>query len=263
MSPNLGTLVRSARVAHGWTQRDLANRLHCSRSTISHLETGAQPLDDVTTLQRLAEVLEITPTALGITATVTIHPPAEDDMRRRQLLTGLAVTAAAASAPARAAVAAAAGPEADPRECLLARIRDAMLGIGHPSQPIQAPQLRPALNAAIRDYDNCQYSRLVDALPRLISSGHSAGEAASSVPSETYTLVTRIMIKLDDQLGWNAANPARTPRLALPLILQTRHLDNNPPRPRLYESQVPHRAISKLSARMNYLILKPRLELFA
>ncbi|MFI0371824.1 helix-turn-helix transcriptional regulator [Actinomadura sp. 1N219] len=35
-------LVRSARVAHGWTQRDLANRLHCSRSTVSRLETGAK-----------------------------------------------------------------------------------------------------------------------------------------------------------------------------------------------------------------------------
>ncbi|WP_185759036.1 helix-turn-helix domain-containing protein [Actinomadura hallensis] len=86
----------------------LANRLHCSRSTISRLETGAQTLDDVATIRRLAEVLEITPTALGITATVTIHPPAEDDVRRCQLLTGLAVTAAAASAPACAAVAAAA-----------------------------------------------------------------------------------------------------------------------------------------------------------
>ena len=210
MSPSLGSLVRSARVAHGWTQLDLANRLHCSRSTISRLETGAQPLDDVTTLQRLAEVLEITPTALGITATVTIHPPAEDDVRRRQLLTGLAVTAAATSAPARAAVAAATGPDADLHEFLPARIRDAMLGTGHPSHPIQAPQLRPALNAAIRDYDNCQYGRLTNALPRLITSGHSTGEAAGSVLAETYTLVTRIMIKLDDQLGWIAADRART-----------------------------------------------------
>ncbi|WP_433155724.1 helix-turn-helix transcriptional regulator [Actinomadura nitritigenes] len=50
-------LVRSARVAHGWTQRDLADHLHCSRSTVSRLETGAQPLDDVATLRRLAEVL--------------------------------------------------------------------------------------------------------------------------------------------------------------------------------------------------------------
>ncbi|MEV4674342.1 MULTISPECIES: helix-turn-helix domain-containing protein [Actinomadura] len=109
MSPSLGMLVLSARVARGWTQRDLADPLHCSHSTISRLETGAQALDDLSTLRRLAEVLEITPAALGITSTVTIHPPAEDDVRRRQLLTCLAVTAAAASAPARAAVAAAAG----------------------------------------------------------------------------------------------------------------------------------------------------------
>ncbi|MGH8965515.1 MAG: helix-turn-helix domain-containing protein [Actinomycetes bacterium] len=54
----------------------MADRLHCSRSTISRLETGAQALTDVATLRRLAEVLEIIPTALGITATVTSDPPA-------------------------------------------------------------------------------------------------------------------------------------------------------------------------------------------
>ncbi|WP_433465287.1 helix-turn-helix transcriptional regulator [Spirillospora sp. CA-128828] len=210
MSPSLGMLVRSARVARGWTQGDLAECLHCSRSTISRLETGAQALDDLSTLRRLAEVLEITPTALGITATVTIHPPAEDDVRRRQLLTGLAVTAAAASAPARAAVVAAAGPEANTRAFLLARVRDAMLGTGHPGCPTPPHQLRPALRAAIRDYDDCQYNRLADALPRLISSGRSAGETASPVLAETYNLVTRIMIKLDDQLGWIAADRAQT-----------------------------------------------------
>ncbi|WUI04256.1 hypothetical protein OHR68_21455 [Spirillospora sp. NBC_00431] len=160
--------------------------------------------------RRLAEVLEITPTTLGITATVTIDPPAEDDVRRRQLLTSLAVTAAAASAPARAAVAAAAGSEASSRDVLLARIRDAMLGTGHSGHPIPRPRLRPALSAAIRDYDNCRYGRLADALPRLISSGHSAGEAANPVLAETYTLVTRIMIKLDEELGWIAADRART-----------------------------------------------------
>ncbi|MEV3923438.1 helix-turn-helix transcriptional regulator [Actinomadura coerulea] len=89
MSKDLGTFVRSARVAHGWTQRNLADHLHCPRSTVSRLETGAQPLDDVATLRRLAEVLQIFPTALGITATVTVEPPAEDDVRRRQLLTTL------------------------------------------------------------------------------------------------------------------------------------------------------------------------------
>ncbi|TDD29975.1 XRE family transcriptional regulator [Actinomadura sp. KC06] len=86
MSPSLGMLVRSARVAHGWTQRDLADRLHCSRSTISRLETGVQALDDVATLRHLAEVLEITPTTLGVAATVAVCSYA---------------TTAAASAPPR------------------------------------------------------------------------------------------------------------------------------------------------------------------
>ncbi|WP_433475377.1 helix-turn-helix domain-containing protein [Spirillospora sp. CA-142024] len=58
---------------------DLADRLHCSRSAGSRLETGAQPLDGFAALRRLAEVLRISTTALEITATVTVQPSAEDD----------------------------------------------------------------------------------------------------------------------------------------------------------------------------------------
>ncbi|GAA0245339.1 hypothetical protein GCM10009527_047530 [Actinomadura nitritigenes] len=209
MSKNLGTLVRSARVAHGWTQRDLADRLHCSRSTVSRLETGAQALDDVATLRRLAEVLQISPTALGITATVTVQPPAEDDVRRRQLLTNLAVTAAAASPPARAIASAAADAQARPTDLLVARVRSAMLTTDPVAAPSPPAQLRATLASAIRAYDNCEYAKLATVLPQLITNAHATDSTTDTVLAETYTLVTRLMIKLDDQLGWIAADRAR------------------------------------------------------
>ncbi len=87
-------LVRSARLARGWTQRDLADRLHYSRSTISRLETGAQALDDLSALRRLAEVLEITPTALGITAMATIHQRSEDHAQKAVATSHLSGTTA-------------------------------------------------------------------------------------------------------------------------------------------------------------------------
>ncbi|TDD89533.1 XRE family transcriptional regulator [Actinomadura darangshiensis] len=210
MSKNLGTLVRSARVAHGWTQRDLADHLHCSRSTVSRLETGAQPLGDIATLRRLAKVLQISPTALGITATVTVQPLAEDDVRRRQLLTNLAVTAAAASPPARAIASAAADAQGRPKDLLVTRVRSAMLTTGSATAPIPPTPLRATLASAIRAYDNCEYTKLATALPQLITNAHATCSTTDTVLAETYTLVTRLMIKLDDQLGWVAADRARS-----------------------------------------------------
>lgn len=65
-------------------------------------------LTDVETLRRLAEILEVPPKDLGVTATVVQDLTAEDDpVRRRELLRNLAVTAAASAAQVRAGVAAA------------------------------------------------------------------------------------------------------------------------------------------------------------
>ncbi|MBO2448724.1 helix-turn-helix transcriptional regulator [Actinomadura barringtoniae] len=199
MGTRLGIVVRTARVGHGWTQAEAARRLHCSRSTLSRIETGARAVLDVDTLRRLAAVLGISPADLGITTTVTGEPPAEDDVRRRELLQSLAVTAAASAVPAHAAATRAHG---EPGGLLVARIRDAMLGTGPRPTPISPERLRAALTSAVRDYDNAHLSRLAETLPRLLASG-------GDTLAETYNLTTRLLIKLDTELAWIAADRAR------------------------------------------------------
>jgi transcriptional regulator with XRE-family HTH domain len=202
----IGIVVRTARVARGWTQLQLAQRLHCSASTVSRLETGARQTVDVPTLWRLADALQISPAALGITATVADEPGAEDDVRRRQLLGNLAVTAATAALQGRTVAAG----NAQPAVSMVARTRDAMLGIGTVGPLLPPRRLRTTLVDAINDYDACRYEQLADALPQLIRSGHAVGGSADQVLAETYNLVARLMVKLaDEQLGWVAADRAR------------------------------------------------------
>jgi hypothetical protein len=91
-----------------------------------------------------------------------------------------------------------------------------MLGLGTVPAPVPAVRLRADLAAALADFRACRYRRLAFALPRLISSGHTAAAAApddagtAAVLAGVYTLTTRMLIKLDDQqLGWMAADRAR------------------------------------------------------
>jgi len=48
--------IRAARVARGWTQRDLASRFGCSQQNLSDIERGNVSLD-LENLQRLAALL--------------------------------------------------------------------------------------------------------------------------------------------------------------------------------------------------------------
>ncbi|MFF5258337.1 helix-turn-helix domain-containing protein [Actinomadura viridis] len=200
MGARPGAVIRAARIAAGMTQQQLGHALHCSASTISRMETGTQSVD-VPTRQRLAGILRIPPARLGITATVTTEPPGEDDVRRRELLTNLTLTAAAATAGLSVAPATAGTGSTS-------RIRDAMLGTGPLPSPTPPDRLTASLLAAIGDYDACRYTRLADTLPRLITSAHAAG--VDRALAETYTLATRFLIKLADPLGLIAGDRART-----------------------------------------------------
>ncbi|MFD2116386.1 helix-turn-helix domain-containing protein [Paenibacillus yanchengensis] len=52
---NFGVIVKAIRVRKGWTQEELADQLHMSRSAIGKLENDQQTLD-VPTLMRLVSV---------------------------------------------------------------------------------------------------------------------------------------------------------------------------------------------------------------
>jgi transcriptional regulator with XRE-family HTH domain len=59
-------LIRDARKTRGYTQADLARLAGYSQPTISRLENGGSRVTDTDVLARLAELLGITPAALGI-----------------------------------------------------------------------------------------------------------------------------------------------------------------------------------------------------
>lgn len=66
----VGQLLRAARTARGWTQADLAARVHRHQMSISYWETGqrASTVDDLITV---AWALGVTPAELLPTARLT------------------------------------------------------------------------------------------------------------------------------------------------------------------------------------------------
>ncbi|MFD7919682.1 XRE family transcriptional regulator [Streptomyces sp. NPDC059740] len=137
-------------------------------------------------------------------------------MYRRTLITGLAATAAAAIAsPLPGTAASAQVDQAVLGSLLVARLRDAMLGVGQaPAEP-PPKSLAEHFVGALADFDACRYARLAVSLPRLLRAGHaltlSGGDTAPyALLSEAYLLATRMLVKLDElQLGWLAVDRAR------------------------------------------------------
>ena len=215
-----GQAIRAARRAAGLNLADLGTRCGYSASQVSRYERGIVPLTDIRVLRRFAEALHLPPCVLGLAdnQAPTVGGPGadvdgDDPVRRRQLLASLAVTAAAASIrPDTPVLAGTAGPE--PGAGLLARIRDAMLGLRRPTAAASLDGMRDQLADAAGHFAACRYGRLADTLPHLITTGHAhAGddETAGILLAEVYTLVTRVLIKMDDQqLAWMAADRART-----------------------------------------------------
>ncbi len=100
---------------------------------------------------------------------------------------------------------------------LVARLREAMLGVGQ-APAVPPPRTLAAYFAgALDDFDACRYARLAVGLPRLVRVGHaltlSGGDtdtALHALLAKAYLLAARMLIKLDEQqLGWMAADRAR------------------------------------------------------
>ncbi len=58
-----GSNVRKARLAHGWTQEDLAHKAGLASVQISRIERGTREIR-LTTLLRLVSALELSPNEL-------------------------------------------------------------------------------------------------------------------------------------------------------------------------------------------------------
>jgi transcriptional regulator with XRE-family HTH domain len=91
-----GTVIRMIRQAHGWSQKDLADRSGYSQATISRLERGvSRATRDTAVLTDLAGALGVPSAVLGIVSD-SDQRPILDDVDRREFLggaAGLAVTA--------------------------------------------------------------------------------------------------------------------------------------------------------------------------
>ncbi|WND40755.1 XRE family transcriptional regulator (plasmid) [Streptomyces sp. BB1-1-1] len=100
-------------------------------------------------------------------------------------------------------------------ELLVARIRDAMLGLGTTVAAPSSEVLSSDFTRALADFDACRYASLAVRLPRLIRGGHAlftnvADTEPHTLLAKSYLLATRMFVKMDEQqLGWMAADRAR------------------------------------------------------
>ncbi|WP_240001415.1 helix-turn-helix domain-containing protein [Streptomyces sp. ST1015] len=238
-----GELIRETRQAKGMTLADLGKRTGYSAAQVSRYERGITPMTDVHVLRRFADALELPRQAFGLApsapgpdvrhgqpigaANAFPRLPAfrvgrsgwedgEDPVRRRKLLAGLAATAASAAGAPPLGSGTTQPDEALLGELLVARLRDAMLGLG-PLPAIQpADQLAADFTRALADFDACRYASLAVRLPRLIRAGHAPtapngdDTAQYGLLAKSYLLATRMLVKMDEQqLGWMAADRAR------------------------------------------------------
>ncbi|MBZ4319918.1 helix-turn-helix domain-containing protein [Streptomyces huiliensis] len=234
-----GELVRQARKKQGLTLARLGELADYSAAQVSRYERGVSPLTDVTVLRRFADALGIPPQVLGLTVPPevrhgrSIGPTAayprlprprvagtarredgEDPVRRRKLLANLAVTAAAAIGAPILPTGKTPDEDAAGGEVLVARVRDAMLGLHTATAVPPTAVLRTDLVRAFTDFHACAYGSLAVRLPRLICATHARaggqGGEEDGLLAHSYLLATRMLIKLDEQqLGWMAADRAR------------------------------------------------------
>ena len=55
---SIGENIKVLRLARGWTQEELAQRLHLTRQAVGHYESG-RTVPDIDTCRRLAEVFGV------------------------------------------------------------------------------------------------------------------------------------------------------------------------------------------------------------
>ncbi|MFI1014718.1 helix-turn-helix domain-containing protein [Streptomyces sp. NPDC020965] len=230
-----GAIVRLARVAAELTQAELGASTGYTAASISRMERGKQPMRDMALLRRIAEVLNIPPQLLGLALRHTpsgayasdSHLPGpttrvagtspfgeegEDPVRRRNLLTGLATTAASTvfgTAPATAR------PVLSGLEDLLLHRSGSATGVEPTPQTVAA-----ALAASRREFGTCRYDVLARALPSRIALAQALGQQGAAERSATavaalYNTATRLCIKLgEDGLAAVTADRALTAALS-------------------------------------------------
>ncbi|MGW5465183.1 helix-turn-helix domain-containing protein [Streptomyces sp. NPDC003996] len=208
----IGALLRGARCALRLTQTEVGKACGYSASAVSRIESGQMGID-YPTLLRFAAFLRIAPEQLRASATPRMTNIAtvsggcpsveEDEVRRRNLLTG--VVAAGATAVVGAKPAAAASVDLDVALFHLPQ-----------AEPMPLPRLVGQIAAARQDYCATQYTRLGQVLPGLIASATATRDATSGRAREqadmalarTYVLAAELATKQHSDAAWVAADRA-------------------------------------------------------
>jgi transcriptional regulator with XRE-family HTH domain len=222
-----GTVIRLARRHADLNQTQLGALCGYSLSTISRIERGQSPGQDIHVRRHIADVLGIpahclglahsreqstsvdsTPTSrLGVRV-VTTEPGESDPMRRRDVLSGMAASAAATVWPWPQQL-----PGARPRlAALLAAEATAAAAVG-------VPVLTQLLRDARRAFAASHYEELTGRLSMLIAAAAATRrdraalerEQAMIVLAAGYRLASELCVKHnDDALAWVLADRALT-----------------------------------------------------
>ncbi len=244
---DIGTLIRVARTAAGFTLEEAGRLTGYSTATMSRWENGRRRDWTVTELRRLAQVYGIPPHFLGLAAS---SPPSqaravrviEDQqdgggwMRRRDMIAGtLGLTTGAALLPTAAAT------------DMASTMEDVIFGQVAVA-PLPDRQLAAQLAAASADFRACRYSQLARRLPGLLAQAAAGRDHAPADQTQhahgrlawAYCLATLLLIKLHDdgvatctadravQAARASGDPlitAEATRLAATMLRRARHRD--------------------------------------
>ncbi|MFF0714142.1 helix-turn-helix domain-containing protein [Streptomyces bauhiniae] len=211
-STDIGAVLRGARCAARLTQAQVGKACGYSASAVSRIESGKLRLD-YASLLRFAAFLGVGDDQLRASAvpgmvkvaTVAQSYPVdeEDDVRRRNLLTG----AMGAGAVAVMGTGSASAAPLD-LEVSLFRLP--------PAKPVPLPRLVQQIAAARQDYCAVQYNRLAQVLPRLIAAAEATRDASSGrardeahlALARTYVLAAELASKQHSDATWVAADRA-------------------------------------------------------
>ena len=227
---SVGAKVQEARLLARLTQAEVGRRCGFSGSTVSRLEQGKGRTDDVSTLRALAVALDLPFGELGLAsedqeisgrvvaeprparATLPTSPVEEggDDLRRRELLKGLAGLSVLGVLPT-----ASYGHSTPPALADLERVLNTSPAVELPNAT--SGNIRVALTAASKSFEQCRYHDLAENLPDLISISRQSRDVAVGVErnriaallSESYRLSSELCIKQEeDALAWVMADRA-------------------------------------------------------
>ncbi|NMO50692.1 helix-turn-helix transcriptional regulator [Actinoplanes sp. TBRC 11911] len=191
-----GSVIRQIRQAAHLTQGQAGDLCGYSTSTMSRIENGRPPIDQIEVRRHLAQVMSIPHEFLGLTAPTQRHErhpghgsprdPARpatvptgggDPMKRRTLLTSAGAATAAIAGLSSANPATAAPAQACLEQLLLAQ--------SMPVDPLPISRASADLAAATRAYKDARYADLAHALPRLLARLHASRTATTGHPQES------------------------------------------------------------------------------